>query len=469
MSSIDAKRKKGVLYSCIMAGIGIFLAVLFSESDIVLNALKSKTDVYEDGFDYVEFGTGGHIESEIGYGNILSYLGSVEVTHRRRNSISTYKTTTYFYVVAVYDDNGDCYLTCVEVPEKDKLTFDFAVEFDEATTATAPFEGTIKEMSDKVKEAMYEFVDENDATLRRVLNTYNNVNKPGKNGDIKDFVVVNYMSYVDYGKAKLFYFLMGISILLVIIPLSILHIKKKNQGKIEYSTRGNNIFDNSNFGTYGKDRSFEMNDKYKTSVGSFNTIYVPEGEEQDVFEKNAENQLNIKDNIVYDDDIKITDKNDGESLYGEATTKIIEDEPAYNIGMSKNDDDSYSSFSSVIRNDKQEEQTEEDEYADIAQFDTLNTASSFSDNSTVGSNRAMQGAFGDSYNPGIERKNTDQNIFGYAELPCGTYMKMQLVEINHSVELGTLERAKELLMELTKCDEQIATDIISNWDSYYNM
>ena len=316
---------------------------------------------------------------------------------------------------------------------------------------------------------MYVFVDENDATLRRVLNTYNNVNKPGKNGDIKDFVVVNYMSYVDYGKAKLFYFLMGISILLVIIPLSILHIKKKNQGKIEYSTRGNNIFDNSNFGTYGKDRSFEMNDKYKTSVGSFNTIYVPEGEEQDVFEKNAENQLNIKDNIVYDDDIKITDKNDGESLYGEATTKIIEDEPAYNIGMSKNDDDSYSSLSSVIRNDKQEEQTEEDEYADIAQFDTLNTASSFSDNSTVGSNRAMQGAFGDSYNPGIERKNTDQNIFGYAELPCGTYMKMQLVDINHSVELGTLERAKELLMELTKCDEQMATDIISNWDSYYNM
>lgn len=172
---------------------------------------------------------------------------------------------------------------------------------------------------------------------------------------------------------------------------------------------------------------------------------------------------------MYDDDIKITDKNDGESLYGEVTTKIIEDEPAYNIGMSKNDDDSYSSLSSVIRNDKQEEQTEEDEYADIAQFDTLNTASSFSDNSTVGSNRAMQGAFADSYNPGIERKNTDQNIFGYAELPCGTYMKMQLVDINHSVELGTLERAKELLMELTKCDEQMATDIISNWDSYYNM
>ena len=129
----------------------------------ILLSFNDPKDIYADGFDIVEHGDGGRIETEIfaSYGDCAS-----ETTTTTKNGAVTSSSTDYYYIVPVYDKNDEEYYICIEVSDDNYTlfnritneTWDFLEgSIDYIGSNVYNFEGTISELDDEVYQYMLDW------------------------------------------------------------------------------------------------------------------------------------------------------------------------------------------------------------------------------------------------------------------------------------------------------------------------
>ncbi|MBQ4524066.1 MAG: hypothetical protein IJA10_14120 [Lachnospiraceae bacterium] len=144
---------------------GIVMAIF--SWDTILYSFYEPVDIYEEGYDFVEAGKGGHIDTTLFAS--LDAAASLTTTSSRRGR-TTSSTTNYYYIVPVYDADDNEYYVCVEVNEHDTTPYDALVDatWDYLSDETAEeiehpgikFTGTAKKLDDEVYEYMKDWFEE---------------------------------------------------------------------------------------------------------------------------------------------------------------------------------------------------------------------------------------------------------------------------------------------------------------------
>lgn len=164
--------------------ISIIFGIVFYK--LVILSYEEPEDIYEYGFDILEHGEGGRIETEIyaSFGECVS-----ETTTRTKYGIETSSSTDHYFAVPVFDKYDQVYYMCVEVREGNYDKYNqivddtYAYLADETGEAEFPastidFEGTISELDDEIYEYVLDWfrdgaMFESEAELKeRVLPLY---------------------------------------------------------------------------------------------------------------------------------------------------------------------------------------------------------------------------------------------------------------------------------------------------------
>lgn len=111
--------------TCARIGLIVAIVVAIFGWDTVLYSFSEPTDIYEEGYDFVEAGKGGHIDTTLFAS--LDAAASLTTTSSRRGR-TTSSTTNYYYIVPVYDKDGDEYYACVKVSESDRRSYEALVD-----------------------------------------------------------------------------------------------------------------------------------------------------------------------------------------------------------------------------------------------------------------------------------------------------------------------------------------------------
>ena len=146
----------------------IFLAMLVGFSwDTVWYSFKEPVDIYEEGYDFVEAGKGGHIDTTLWVS--LDRAVSQTTTTKSRRGGST-STTKHYYIVPVYDADYNEYYVCVEVSDSDKSSYTRLVNatwtyLEDETLEDIPhpgikFTGTAKKLDDDLYKHMKDWFEE---------------------------------------------------------------------------------------------------------------------------------------------------------------------------------------------------------------------------------------------------------------------------------------------------------------------
>lgn len=198
------RKNNGVLFKFASAFLILGIVMILFSWDTILYSFYEPVDIYEEGYDFVEAGKGGHIDTTL-YAS-LDAAASLTTTSTRRGR-TTSSTTNYYYIVPVYDAEGDVYFVCVEVSEHDKKPYDDLVDatwdyFEDETAEDInhpgiKFTGTAKKLDDEVYEYMKDWFEEaewfeNDADIDKyVLQiSLEERNFAGRNGMIIAIVVL---------------------------------------------------------------------------------------------------------------------------------------------------------------------------------------------------------------------------------------------------------------------------------------
>ena len=93
----------------------IYLGIVIACSwEIVWYGYKEPVDIYEDGYDFVEAGKGGHIDTTL-YVSLGRAASQKKITKSRRGGC----TIIYdYYIVPVYDADYNEYYVCVKVSDR---------------------------------------------------------------------------------------------------------------------------------------------------------------------------------------------------------------------------------------------------------------------------------------------------------------------------------------------------------------
>lgn len=156
-----------------MRNISLTLAIVFtiltifigvSSFDLITLSFQDPVDIYDEDFDIVEHGEGGHIKTELyaSYGECAS-----EVLTTTNNGTVTSRSTDYYFVIPVFDnDNDEEYLICVQIDEGDYSLFNkmsnetinyIYGDIDYFGSYTYNFDGTIEELDEELYDYMLEY------------------------------------------------------------------------------------------------------------------------------------------------------------------------------------------------------------------------------------------------------------------------------------------------------------------------
>lgn len=176
------KKGNGLFTAAIVFTVILVLWVALSAKLVILN-FQDPVDIYAPGYDFVENGTGGHIETEFYacYGNC-----AYETTTTTKNGRTTSSSTDYYYVVPVYDKDDNEYYACVKVNSKNSApyktltsnTYDYFETGDTSYLETyVEFSGTVEELDDEIYGYMCEYFEgsgmfESDAELKKYVLPY---------------------------------------------------------------------------------------------------------------------------------------------------------------------------------------------------------------------------------------------------------------------------------------------------------
>ena len=145
----------------------IFLAMLVGFSwDTVWYSFKEPVDIYEQGYDFVEAGKGGHIETTL-FASLDKAVSQTTTTKSRRGGTTT--TTKHYYIVPVYDADDNEYYVCVEVLDSNKSPYTNLVNetweyYFEGTQDIPPegvkFTGTAKKLDKDIYKHVKDWFEE---------------------------------------------------------------------------------------------------------------------------------------------------------------------------------------------------------------------------------------------------------------------------------------------------------------------
>lgn len=227
------KRKSGATFNGVMSSIMLIAAAViavlcFVDFDVLRYGFKSAVDVYAEGYDYTEASKGTRVESDIYADEVFESLGYLEVTRTSRGS--TTKTRTYYYVIMVYDDNGDGYFTTLSLSEAESKKFEKFVKECDASgdySKTYKIQGVLKKKDSDVNKEFLDWIDDNEADIKNYFGVSN----------AEDVIAEYGIEYVDFDMVVPFYTIAGVCLLIIIICIVaiILHSKKmkKKQAMIQ--------------------------------------------------------------------------------------------------------------------------------------------------------------------------------------------------------------------------------------------
>ncbi|MBQ3513172.1 MAG: hypothetical protein IJA32_05150 [Lachnospiraceae bacterium] len=151
------------------AGVFLIFAIVMIVAtwDTIYYSFQEPVDIYEEGYDFVEAGKGGHIDTTL-FASLDAAASLTTTTTRRGRTTSS--STDYYYIVPVYDADDNEYYVCVEVSEHDKSQYEALVDatWDYLSDETAEeiehpgikFTGTAKKLDSEVYEYMKDWFEE---------------------------------------------------------------------------------------------------------------------------------------------------------------------------------------------------------------------------------------------------------------------------------------------------------------------
>ena len=222
-----ARREKKSLFSGFMTtlitiAVVVILVLCFVDFNVVRYGFCTPEDMYGDEYDFTETDTGTRVEGNIYPDEVIDYLGCMEVT--RTSKRSTTKTRTYYYVIEVYDENGDPFVTTIAMPESKNNEFEKFMNSDDLDK-TCYIQDVVKETEDDVQDEFMDWIDE--------CAVYFNMTEE----EFEELALENGIVYVDFGLTSIFYTIIGVclGVIVLCIIIMIIHGKKKKNQQIAES------------------------------------------------------------------------------------------------------------------------------------------------------------------------------------------------------------------------------------------